>query len=396
MSLHNTLHSYGPVARSLHWATAALILTLIPLGFIAETTSQAINAPGATPSQTDISRVTLLFSLHKTLGVLTLALAVIRILWAVTQPRPAPLHPGRKLETWAAETVHFTLYGALIAVPLSGWVHHAATTGFAPIWGIGQTLPFVPQSADIARAASALHGLSVWLLIGSLGAHVAGALKHALIDRDATLSRMARGTPAGGATSHAAPRAIMAALVLWALIPLAALQSGAFAARATGPTLEQAQSDWTVTEGTLGIAITQMGKRVEGAFSDWTAAIRFDPETGSGEVSITVAIASLSLGSVAQQALGADYFDAATHPTAQFTAPITRGADGYVAAGTLMIKDHAIPLTLPFTLVLEGTTATAQGQTRTDRRDFAIGVGQTDAGTLGFDVEIAFELTATR
>ena len=44
------------------------------------------------------------------------------------------LHPDRKTETLLAEIVHWLLYGSLILVPLSGWIHHAATEGFAPIW----------------------------------------------------------------------------------------------------------------------------------------------------------------------------------------------------------------------------------------------------------------------
>lgn len=402
MSLHNTVLSYGPVARALHWTTAALILILLPLGFIAESASHAVNAPGAAPSPEDLDRVVWLFSLHKTLGVLTLGTAVLRILWALMRKRPAPLHPERRLETFAAEAIHFALYGALIAVPLSGWVHHAATSGFAPIWGIGQTLPFVPQSATVARAASMLHELSVWLLIGTLALHVAGALKHALIDRDATLARMTRGAVPRNlsATPHrAAPATALAALVLWALIPTLAAFDGAFALQTKAPALQQAQSEWQVTQGTLAIAITQMGKRVEGRFSDWTADIRFDPDAPAdqkGEVTVTISIPSLELGSVADQAMGPDYFDAQTFATARFSGPIRETEQGYVADGTLSIKDRAIPLSLPFSLKLEGDTATASGMAQTDRRDFAIGSGVTEPGTLGFGVEIGFDLTAIR
>ncbi|MEL6435148.1 MAG: cytochrome, partial [Pseudomonadota bacterium] len=35
MSLANTASSYGSVAKTLHWLTALLILTLIPLGVVA-------------------------------------------------------------------------------------------------------------------------------------------------------------------------------------------------------------------------------------------------------------------------------------------------------------------------------------------------------------------------
>ncbi|MBD3765988.1 MAG: cytochrome b/b6 domain-containing protein, partial [Rhodobacterales bacterium] len=44
-----------------------------------------------------------------------------------------------------------------------------------------------------AQAAGAAHGLFAWVLIGAIALHVAGALKHALIDRDGTLARMVTG-----------------------------------------------------------------------------------------------------------------------------------------------------------------------------------------------------------
>lgn len=400
MTLHNTTLSYGRAARALHWLTAALILILIPLGFVAENASHAITAPGAAPTQAELDRVVTLFSLHKTLGVLTFLTALLRLGWMLLQTRPAPLHPHRRAETFLAETIHFALYGALVVVPLSGWVHHAATTGFAPIWGIGQSLPFVPKDATVAQVASVLHGISVFVMIGALVLHIAGALKHHLLDRDGTLARMTRGTPAGAAHHPTAALPLLAAAAIWALVPVGAGSVGLFQPNtAAAPALEQVSSDWQVTDGALSIAITQMGNRVEGQFSDWTAQIAFadDPaQQKNGEITVTVSIPSLSLGSVTDQAMGPDYFDASGFPTAVFTADILRAEQGFVADGTLTIKGHTVPLSLPFALTLDGYTATASGTTATDRRSFAIGDQVPEEGSLGFGVEISFDLTATR
>ncbi len=400
MTLHNTALSYGRAARALHWLTAALILTLIPLGFVAENLSHAINAPGAMPTQAELARVVTLFSLHKTLGVLTFLIALLRLGWMLVQTRPAPLHPNRRTETLLAETIHYALYGALVAVPLSGWVHHAATTGFAPIWGLGQSLPFVPKDATVAQVASTLHEISVFVMIGALALHIAGALKHHLLDRDGTLARMTRGTPAGAAHQSSAALPLLAAAAVWALVPVGAGSVGLFQPGATpAPALDQVSSDWQVTDGTLSLAITQMGNRVEGQFSDWTAQISFadDPaQPKNGQITVTVSIPSLTLGGVTEQAMGPDYFDATAFPTAVFTADILRAEQGFVADGTLSIKDQTVPLSLPFTLTLDGDTATATGVTATDRRSFAIGDQVPEESTLGFGVDIRFALTASR
>ena len=401
MSLSNTTQTYGLLARALHWLTAALILTMIPLGFVAENASHAINAPGATPTPADLAQVTFLFSLHKTLGVLAFVTALLRLIWMLTQTKPTPLHPDRKAETFLAEAIHFALYFALVLVPLTGWVHHAATTGFAPIWGIGQSLPFVPKDAGVAQIFGVLHMIAVWILIISLGLHIAGALKHHLIDRDSTLSRMTRGTAAGKGTHGSVALPLLAALVVWVLVPLGAISGGLFKseAPATPPALQQVASDWQVSDGSLGIAITQMGNRVEGQFSDWTAQISFadDPtQEKNGEITVTVSIPSLTLGTVAQQAMGPDHFDATAFPTAVFTADILRDGAGFVAKGTLTIKDQTMPLSLPFALSLDGAQATASGTTRTNRLDFGVGAGMKDEGTLAFEVEISFDLVAAK
>jgi len=400
MSISNTAQTYGLLARALHWITAALILIMIPLGFVADNASHAINAAGATPTQADLDQVIFLFSLHKTLGVVSFVTALIRLIWMLTQTKPVPLHPARRVETFLGELVHFALYFALVLVPLTGWIHHAASTGFAPIWGIGQSLPFVPKDAGVAAIFGALHLIAVWILIISLGLHIAGALKHHLIDRDSTLSRMTRGTAAGEGAHGSVALPLVTALVIWGLVPVGVIAGGLFKSEAPAtPALQQVASDWQVSDGRLGIAITQMGNRVEGQFSDWTAQISFADDAAqekNGEVTVTVSIPSLALGTVAQQAMGPDYFDATAFPTAVFTADILRDEAGFVAQGTLTIKDQTVPLSLPFTLTQDGAQATASGTTRTNRLDFGVGAGMKDEGTLAFEVEITFDLVATK
>ncbi|MGD9917875.1 MAG: cytochrome b, partial [Paenirhodobacter sp.] len=191
--LKNTPTAYGAPARALHWLIALLIFSAIALGLYGESLPR--NAETVETLKT-------IYSAHKTIGVATFFAAVIRILWALTQPRPAPLHPERRLETFTADLIHFALYGALIVMPLSGWITHAAETGFAPIlWPFGQGLPFVPKSDTVAHGAEIVHKLSALVLYAALALHILGALKHALIDRDGTLARMTRGTPAGPGTA---------------------------------------------------------------------------------------------------------------------------------------------------------------------------------------------------
>ncbi|WP_425101226.1 cytochrome b/b6 domain-containing protein [Tropicibacter sp. S64] len=395
MALRNTSTRFGSLSKALHWTVALGILLMIPLGIMAS------DAPYGTAEE--LAWKAQLFSWHKTVGVGLFFLALVRIGWMLSQPKPAPLHPERRLETWLGETVHWVLYGALVLVPLTGWIHHAATTGFAPIWGpFGQDLPFVPKDENVAHVFGVMHVLSKNVLIGSLLLHVAGALKHHVIDRDATLKRMLPGSAEAGvpgAGGHVL--AAVAAVAVWAGALGLALVPGGGEAEPGGaaPALAQVESDWAVQDGTLSIAVQQMGSTVSGSFADWTAAISFagpEAEAPQGSVRVEVALASLTLGSVTKQALGGDFLAAERIPTAVYTGDIFATEDGYSLRGALDLKGVQVPLTMAFTLDLDGDTARASGTGTLDRRDFGIGESMTDGAQLGFDVVVSFELTAVR
>lgn len=422
MPLANAPDRYGAVTKTFHWLTALLILSAIPLGLFANDLAHAVRNPDIATTDADVSRAAFLFSLHKTIGVTVFFVALLRILWAMGQTKPGLLNGDKPVEARAAETVHWLLYGSLVAVPLTGWIHHAATTGFAPIWWpFGQSLPFVPKDDGLAHTFASLHHILNWVLWVSLAAHIAGALKHHVIDRDATLRRMLPGRttaePTARQPGHVLPA--VAALVIWA----AALGMGsalgyfshenepaqsagadtaepaAETAGAEAPAQTQgAENAWTVTDGTLGLTVVQMGSEVTGQFEDWTADIVYDETADSdgkhGSVDVTVTIASLTLGSVTSDAKGADYLAAEDHPTATFSADIVSRDAGHVATGTLTIKGNSVPVEMPFELTIDGDTATASGGLTVDRRDFGIG-GQSE-GNVGASVEIRFELTAER
>lgn len=425
MPVNNTSSSYGSVTKTFHWLTALLLISAFILGLFASDLAHEIQSASFDGAPETISRAVLLFSLHKTIGLASFFTALGRILWAISQPKPGLLHPENKPEALAAEVVHWVLYGAMVAVPLTGWIHHAASTGFAPIWWpFGQNLPFVAKSEAVAGLFGTLHWIAGKALMITFFLHVAGALKHVVIDRDATLRRMLPGSaelPIPPVQKHSAIPAIVA-LALWGAIfatgTLLSQQSGSHADHdhdhaavqnappinpqpsAAAPAQQSANAaNWVVDSGTLGLTIQQMGSGVSGTFANWSADIQFDDPQSlgpAGTVVVEIDIASLSLGTVTDQAMGPDYFDSATYPTARYEAQLEKIEAGYQAVGDLTIRDKTMPLTLPFTLVLTGESAEMQGQTTVNRLDFDIGKGTQDEGTLGFSVELEISLIARK
>jgi cytochrome b561/polyisoprenoid-binding protein YceI len=390
--LTNTAIRYGSIARFFHWTVAVLVLTDIALGLVGKFTPRSGDTVGF---------LQILYSTHKTIGITVLILAILRVMWAVTQPRPVPIHPERRAETFAAETAHWLLYAAIFMLPLSGWVMHSAEVGFAPIWWpFAQNLPFIPKSESIALTAANVHWTSGIVLAVTVAAHISGALKHSVVDSDGTLARMWRGHEAGNtSTVHGTKSAsAITALVIWGLAVGGAVTIFAptHVDETTAQPIMEQTAGWTVQDGTVSITIQQIGAQVTGNFASWQAAIDYNPDTGIGQVTAVIDTTSLTLGSVSSQAKGPEFFDVATHNIATFQGDIAQ-LDGpeHTATGTLTLVGQTLPITLNFDLGIMGDVASMSGTTVLDRRDYGMGAAYPDESSVGFSVDVTIGLTAT-
>lgn len=166
------------VERRLHWLIAIAILAMIPLGIAAEEMAKG-------PAREFV------FSCHKALGLMILVLATWRLGVRLTEGFPHPVGRYSLIERVLAHAVHGLLLAVTVLAPL---------TGIARIIGKGQALevfgltllPAGPGNALALSLARSVHsgpvlvlGLGVLIVL-----HVVGALKHHILDRDATLTRM--------------------------------------------------------------------------------------------------------------------------------------------------------------------------------------------------------------
>ena len=116
-------------------------------------------------------------------------------------------------------------------------------------------------------------------------------------------------------------------------------------------------------------------------------------------MTVQVGTASARTGDASRdQALPtADWFSAATFPTATFRsrAITATGPGRYMATGELAVRNVTRPIALPFTLAVSGRQATMDGSTEVDRSSFGVGQGQFKSGdTVGLKVKIVVHVVA--
>lgn len=176
--------------RALHWWTAGLVLTAFPLGWIMV----------AIPLHALLLKF-LLYQLHKTLGILVIALTVVRVPVRLTTTRPAWSSGIPAWQRRSAAVVHAALYGLLLLTPLLGYVTAATAPARVPTLFLG-VLPIPHLLAPdelMFRILRQLHRWAAIVLVVLAGAHVAAALHHHRAGRP-TLARMWAGRARGGGT----------------------------------------------------------------------------------------------------------------------------------------------------------------------------------------------------
>jgi len=168
---------YTRIAIVLHWLIAGLVCVNWPLGMVAGRTDGSIS-----DTATD---------LHKPIGMLVLALTVVRIGWRMRHAPPTlPARMGTTLR-FLARATHIVFYALLLAIPVSGWWVTSALAAH-PVTLLLFDLPYLPVPRGMASASAAfeVHEILGYSMLLLVGLHVAAALKHHFIDRDSTLERM--------------------------------------------------------------------------------------------------------------------------------------------------------------------------------------------------------------
>lgn len=182
----NTTGTWGAFAKLLHWLIAALVLALLVVGFLMHDIEDFA------------TRITVI-QIHKSLGLVVLALLLLRAGWRLIDPPPALPAGMARWERVSAHLGHLALYGLLLVQPLTGLM-----SSFASGFPIDLFLVFdipspIDRDKELQRLAGTLHEVFAFAFIAMILIHVAAALRHQFWLRDGLITRMLPGRfrPAG-------------------------------------------------------------------------------------------------------------------------------------------------------------------------------------------------------
>lgn len=397
MPLKNTAERFGHMARSIHWLSALIVLSLLSMGFI-------MAEMPFSPFKLE------LYGFHKSFGMLVLGLTLMRVIWKVTNISVNHLPSHTALERLLAKTIHIVLYISLIAMPLSGWVMSNAGEFPNAFFGLFEFPALVDKNEAIYKGAKQAHEFFAYTFIGSIGLHIVGALKHHFIDKDETLRRMGGNILLAfiGCVLLAIPTYFAAEEILEEKRPhkTAIEQSTAQEIKEEADTRAPKTNapQWVIApdQSKISFAFSQYGQDITGHFESWEGEISFDPaRLDLSSVNVTINVATLKTGSEDrdEQARNEEWFSANEYPLARFKSESFEKIKDqkYKVKGALTLRGISLPIEFPFDLTINNNEAKMSAELILKRLDFGVGQGQwatTDA--IGNEVKITLNIDASK
>jgi cytochrome b561 len=161
-----------------HWLSALAVMAAVVLAVVHEWIDDEALARS-------------LLAVHRQAGLTVLLLLVLRLLLRLRQDRDTtsvaqlPL-----LMRWAAGLMHWALYALLLAMPLLGWAMTNAQGRAVHLYGAASLPALVSVNPDLADSLQEWHAWCAWALLTLVALHIAAALFHHFVRRDAVLASM--------------------------------------------------------------------------------------------------------------------------------------------------------------------------------------------------------------
>ena len=187
MSLLNSANGYGALTKLFHWLIAAMFAFQYAAALVMTRMAPTDTALGMPQSAW--------FNWHKSIGLVALAIAVMRLL----NRRAGELPPwAPTLVDWEMSFIHRAeqiMYLAMVAMPVSGFLYVMAGGYGVHLFGQWHLPNPIGAWPLLATAAKLVHQLAGIALAAAVIGHVGLVLRHQLLLRDGLLRRMLPGGP---------------------------------------------------------------------------------------------------------------------------------------------------------------------------------------------------------
>lgn len=176
VALRNDRETYGLVARILHWGMGVIIIAMFAIGVYMRQLTYYDPLYQVLPN------------IHRSTGMILMALLVARILWKLMNPVPRDDHL-KPIERRVSAAVHWIFYGLLFAIMTAGYLISTSDGRSVDVFGLVE-IPSIYKNAAITKTVGWLHEYLSYALVGLVVLHAAAAIKHHVLDKDVTLIRM--------------------------------------------------------------------------------------------------------------------------------------------------------------------------------------------------------------
>jgi cytochrome b561 len=164
------------VTIGLHWATVTLIAGLFGSAWLL--------------LASDREHAAILLTVHRSLGVVTWAVAIVRLRWRLSYAYLPPFPQNMpKVQQRLAKTSEYGLYALLLSQPLTG-LAQSLTRGRHFMLFAWQVPKVMAGDKLLTMLFHQIHAVSAWVLLGLIGLHILAVLFHRFVLRDEVLQSM--------------------------------------------------------------------------------------------------------------------------------------------------------------------------------------------------------------
>ena len=174
----NTEEKFGLMSKLFHWLSAITVFLMFGLGFWMVDLTYYSQWYKTAPHW------------HESVGVLLFIVTILRLIWRLISTQPEAIASHSLPAKQASKIAHFALYLLLFVLMTSGFLMSSADGRSIEVFNwfsVGGLGDLMENQEDLAGL---IHQYTAYFLIVLSLLHGAAAVKHHLVDKDKTLSRM--------------------------------------------------------------------------------------------------------------------------------------------------------------------------------------------------------------